>query len=388
MRCPAFVCATCVVTLAHAQTEPSWAWETQTQSPIAVSAAELTDQELELQRACGTSEAGLRRAAKKLVERKALELPYLDTEALSFALRASGEPHVWPHAWIVSARALDQDSLVTKLTVWRRSFQDSGLRRCGVATGYSQDGTRVVAAVALDALADLTVALPTTTHVGTWLTIDARVNVPATGARVVVVGPGGEPHNVPSSFDGARIVARFAPDRVGAFTVQVVIDAATGPRPSLMAQVFADEPPPTSIPNLSAPFEAAGANLSDERLALLAMLSALRADQRLVALARDARLDGLALAHARRMMQSHVVGHDVGDGDPSQRLQSAGLSAQQVSENVAHAQTVTLAHRALWFSPSHRANMLRAEVTQIGVAVVDDPDGSVWVAEVFARDLR
>ena len=257
MRCPAFVCATCVVTLAHAQTEPSWAWETQTQSPIAVSAAELTDQELELQRACGTSEAGLRRVAKKLVERKALELPYLDTEALSFALRASGEPHVWPHAWIVSARALDQDSLVTKLTVWRRSFQDSGLRRCGVATGYSQDGTRVVAAVALDALADLTVALPTTTHVGTWLTIDARVNVPATGARVVVVGPGGEPHNVPSSFDGARIVARFAPDRVGAFTVQVVIDAATGPRPSLMAQVFADEPPPTSIPNLSAPFEAA-----------------------------------------------------------------------------------------------------------------------------------
>lgn len=382
-------CATCVLLAsnARAQGEPPWTWAAQTQSPVAVSAGELTDQELELQRACGVSEAGLRRVAKKLVERKLLELPYLDTDGLSFALRASGEPHVWPRAWIVSARALDQDSLVSKLTTWRQSFHDAGERRCGVATGYAADGTRVVAAVALDALADLA-PLPSSSHVGTWLTVDARVNVPASGARVVVVGPGGEPHNVPCSFDGARVVARFAPDRVGAFTVQVVVDTATGPRPSLMAQVFADESPPTSIPNLAAPGEAAGANFSDERTALLAMLSALRADQRLGALVRDARLDAMAFAHAQKMMQQKLVGHDVGDGDPSQRLLGAGLSAQQVGENVAHAQTVTLAHRALWASPSHRANMLRAEVTHVGVAVVDDADGTVWVAEVFARDLK
>ena len=52
--------------------------------------------------------------------------------------------------------------------------------------------------------------------------------MPATGAHVVLVGPGGEPHNLPSSFDGTTLRARFAPDRPGAFTVQVVADVATG----------------------------------------------------------------------------------------------------------------------------------------------------------------
>lgn len=373
---------------AEGAAETSWTWEAQTQSSIAPSASELSDHEAELQRTCGVPEAGLRRAAKKLVERKAANLPYLDTDGLGFALRASGEPHVWPRAWIVSAHAMDHESTVRKLAAWRQTFHDLGERRCGVATGWAADGTQIVAVIALDAIADLVQPLATRAHVGTWLTVDARVTVPATGARVVVVGPGGEPHAVPSSFDGTRVVARFAPDRAGAFTVQLVADVATGPRPALEAQVFADEAPPTSLPNLVAPGENAAAGITDERAALAKMLGALRTENRLAPLSRDARLDAVALAHAQRMMQARVVGHDVGDGDPSQRLQSAGLSAQQAGENVAHAQTVALAHRALYASPSHRANMIRAEFSQVGVAVVDDPDGSVWVAEVFAQDLK
>jgi uncharacterized protein YkwD len=88
------------------------------------------------------------------------------------------------------------------------------------------------------------------------------------------------------------------------------------------------------------------------------------------------------------MKDAHTIGHDVGDGDPAERLQNAGLAARESGENVAHAENVLLAHRALWQSPSHRANLQHGEYDTLGVGVLDDPDGSVWVAEVFARGLR
>ncbi len=333
-------------------------------------------------------EDGLRLVAKRLVMRKALDLPYLDLDGLTFAQRVSGDPHVWPRAWIVSARAMDHESTVKKLEQWRQTFHDIGERRCGVASGVARDGTQIVAAIALDAIADVATSIPTRTHVGTWISVDAKMLVNATGAHVVVVGPGGEPHTIPSSFDGTNVRARFAPDRGGAFTVQVVADVATGPRPALEAQLYADVDPPQQMPSLSAPGEAASAGIADERAALAAMVQALRAQQSLGQLRRDARLDTIAAAHAQRMKDAHTIGHDVGDGDPAQRLQNAGLTASESGENVAHAQSILLAHRSLWQSPSHRTNLQHPEYDTLGIAVLDDPDGSVWVAEVFARNLH
>ena len=122
---------------------------------------------------------------------------------------------------------------------------------------------------------------------------------------------------------------------------------STGPRPALEAQTFADVEPPQQMPSLVAPGESAGAGVADERSALVAMVQALRVQQSLHALRRDARLDAVAAAHAcNGMKEAHTIGHDVGDGDPAQRLQNAGLPVRESGENVAHAQNVTLAHRA------------------------------------------
>jgi uncharacterized protein YkwD len=283
---------------------------------------------------------------------------------------------------------MDHEATLKKLEAWRQSFHDVGERRCGLASGYAPDGTQIIAAIALDAVADLVAPIPTRTHAGAWLSVEARLLVPATGAHVVVVGPGGEPRTVPTSFDGSMVRARFAPERAGAFTVQVVAEVGTGPRPVLEIQTYADTEPPQQMPNLAAPGEAAGSGVADERDALVRMVQALRTHEGGPQMRRDGRLDAIAAAHALRMKNAHTVGHDVGDGDPAERLQNAGLSATEAGENVAHAQNVLLAHRALWQSPSHRANLQRAEYDALGVAVLDDPDGSVWVAEVFARGLR
>src|SRR5580693_2923098 len=201
--------------------EPPWDWAVATASRADASGARLTDRETALQGHCGSFEGGLRTVALRLVARKIRGLPYLDLDGLSFAQRAAGEPHVWPRAWIVSGRALDPESTLKKLDAWRESFHDLGQRRCGVATGYADDGSEVVAAIALDALADLG-PLPIRIRSGTWQTVDAALLVPATGAHVVIMGPSGEPQSVPTSFDGSRVRARFDADRAGTFTLQVV----------------------------------------------------------------------------------------------------------------------------------------------------------------------
>jgi uncharacterized protein YkwD len=367
--------------------EPAWDWASATASRADAKSSGMTDREADLQSHCGVFEGGLRLVAQRLVERKILGLPYLDLDGLTFAQRAAGEPHVWPRAWIVSGRALDPESTLKKLDAWRGSFHDIGERRCGVATGYARDGSEVVAAIGLDALADLG-PVPVRIRSGSWQTVDAALLVPATGAHVIIMGPSGEPQPVPTSFDGSRVRARFDADRPGSFTIQVVADVATGPRPVLEAKLFADVDPPHATPNLAAPGEEAGAGVSDRALALASMVSSMRSSERLPPLVRDPRLDALALAHARRMKEAHLLGHDVGDGDPAERLANAGLRTKETGENVAHAQSVMLAHRALYASVSHRENLLSPQFTRMGVAVLADPDGSVWVAETFSTALQ
>jgi uncharacterized protein YkwD len=362
-------------------------WAPEAASPRPVDPSTLTDRELALQQRCGRSEAGLRAVATRLVDRKLRDLPYLDTEGLAEALHVAGEPHVWPRAWVVSGRALDHEATLQKLEAWGATFREPGDRRCGVATGYGPDGTEVVAAIALDAEADLG-ALPVQTRPGAWLPFEARLLVPATHAHVVVMGPTGQPRNVPTQLAGDLVHARFALDQPGAFTVQLVADIATGPRPVLEAVVFADAIPWASPPDHAVPGEAEVGGDGGARGDLFAKVAALRAIERLPPLAADPRLDAVALAHARRMQQARAVAHDVGDGDPLRRFDAAGLHPRESGENVAHAQSLLLAHRALYTSPSHRTNLLASAFRRVGLAVLTDPDGSVWVVEEFASGVE
>jgi uncharacterized protein YkwD len=366
--------------------DTSWSYAPHARSPEPIASGILSDREAELLSRCGTGEAGLREVAKRAVARRLANEPAMDAEALAWEQRAAGEPHVWARAWVVSGRALDHESTLARLDAWRQSFRDLGQRRCGIATAVDHEGGQVVAAVAVDALADLA-PMPTRVRTGMWITLDATMLVPATSARVVLVGPGGSPRAVPTAFDGTHVRARFTADRPGELTVQVIAAVETGPRPVLEARVFADVEPPTAPASAAAPGEdAAGTARGADALAR--MVAALRSAAGLRALARDARLDAIALAHARRMREARTVGHDVGDGDPAHRFVEAGLAARASGENVARAQTIQLAHRALYASPSHRANLVRADYTHLGVAAVEDPDGTVWVAEIFAADLR
>jgi uncharacterized protein YkwD len=192
---------------------------------------------------------------------------------------------------------------------------------------------------------------------------------------------------VPTSLDPISGItrARFALDQPGGFTIQLVGDLSEGPRPLLEARVFADIAPPPPGEEPAAPGENAGADAA----ALTRMVASLRSLEGFPALARDEKLEELARGHAALMRDRHSVAHDLGDGDFRDRFEAEGtLDARAVGENVAHAPTVALAHRALHASPSHRINLLRADYTHMGVGVALALDGSVYVCETFAAAAR
>jgi uncharacterized protein YkwD len=351
---------------------------------VAIDEAVMSDLERIALAHCGPGEEGLRQTALSIVSSDRGGLAAPGPGALAFAQRVAGEPHPWARAWRASAGTLSSAAAVAKLDAWLGS-EPLGLRRCGVAAGVRAEGQHALAVVTVEALADLA-PLPIHARVGQFLTVDARLHVHASAASVMVLGPDGWPRSLLTAFDGTHVRARFAPDSPGEFAVQVVADTSDGPRPVIEASVFADVPPPARLADQTAPGEEeADDGVSGDAERLARMVNAARASAGLSRLARDRAIDGVALEHARRMAQAGRLAHDAGDGSPADRIAQAGMRLREAGENVAHAVDVALAHRLIWSSPAHRANLLRRDFDKVGVAVVRDAQGEAWVVEMFAR---
>lgn len=329
---------------------------------------------------CGEADAALEQVARRIVERRARGLGAPDADTVSAWMRASGEPHVRPRVVTATGKApLEDETVQGRLEALRTPHA-----RCGVARAPLPHGGEELVAVVVDALADLA-PLPMRARTGQWLTFEATLRAPAEGASLVVLGPRGMPRTVPTSLDHETgiVRARFAVERPGAYTVQLVGDLSRGgPRPLLEARVFADvEPPQEDEGPAAVPGEDASSDLA-------ALIDALRAAESLPVLVHDPRLDAVATAHAERMRAAGSIAHDLGEGDLRARFAEASLDARVVGENVARGATVLQAHRALYASPSHRLNLLRADYTHVGVGLARADDGIVYACEVFAGGLR
>lgn len=352
------------------------------ESPHAAVGPREDPDEQTLSDACGEADAALIAVAKRLADRRSEVSGELDVDAISYALRAAGAPYVWPRAWLFNGAEGELEAAKTRMRRWLSGFSDGGVRRCGVTVRHEGNARLSVAAVAVDVLADLE-PLPTRARIGQWVEVRAALRVPASEAKLVVLGPRGAPRSVPTSFDEGRVRARFNADTAGPWLVQLLASVDGGPRPLLEALIFAGVEPPRNAAISKAPGEDAHDTAGDPRAALYAMVDAARASEHVAPLTRDAMLEALAQQHAEAMRQARRTAHDAGDGDLIQRLERAGLELV-AGENVAHAGTAVLAQRALWASPSHRENLLFRGFDALGIGVAADADGTLWVCQVFA----
>lgn len=328
--------------------------------------------------ACGAGDPALFTVASALARAK-LDgaAPPVDGE-LPLRVRDAGGTTPDPRSLVLSGASLDRGALVSRV----RSFAASSgaARRCAVASVEDAEGRTAVAVVVAKDRARVEAFAPVV-RVGQWVTVDATLRTEPTSVRVVVAGPSGAPRSIPVSRQGARVVARFAADRPGRWVAQVVADLdAEGPKPVAELGVRAGDG--AAAEREIVPGDTATG--STDAAALAAMVTAAREEEGLPTLPRDAALDAIAQRHAAAMAKLGRVAHDVGAGDPADRVEEE-TEAREVGENVAHASSVRAAHHVLWASPSHRANLLSTRWTARGVGVARAADGSVFVAELFVR---
>jgi uncharacterized protein YkwD len=364
--------------------DPALSWAAQSVPPSTAGASDPRDGPLLAQ--CGVGDVNLHAAAVQVAARAVRGLPAPDMHELTTAIHALGDPHVRARAWTIRARSVSRDDAKTRLQAWLANLDSTGTRRCGVSSIVDSEQGEAVAVVVVDAAADLVRPVATRVRSGSWITIEATVLVASSFAKVVVLGPRGLPRTIPTSFDPStrRVMARFMADTPGHWTAQLLTAGAAGPLPSLETDIFADVAPESA--SRQAPGEPQAAGVSDDAVAMMVMLNATRKLENLTPLVRDVRLDAIAARHVQAMMRTGVMGHQAGDGTPPSRIDRAGIAVKESGENVAHAGSVTLAHRVLWASPSHRGNMLHTRFRRVGVAAARDSAGMVWVTQLFTGD--
>ncbi|MBK6515155.1 MAG: CAP domain-containing protein [Polyangiaceae bacterium] len=358
---------------------PPLVWRLSTSSPAPLVGDAASDA---LYKTCGAPDEGLRSVAMRNAGRLARGEPTLPSDELAFTLRAAGLPYVWPRAWTMRGPDLAPEKVSEELGKFVAKATTLGVRRCGVARLVSAEGTKIVSVVTADVLADLE-RLPTLARVGEWITLKGKMLVPASDAKVVLLGPRGQPRTVLASLSGDDVRATFSVDQPGEWVVQVLASASTEPRPVIEAHILAGTAAPLRFAETAAPGEEAAAGAADDKAALLAMINAARVSEGLKPLSTDGALDKVALIHSVRMRDLRTVGHELGDGALSDRLTDAGVVFHSRGENLAAAATVARAHRALWLSPSHRANLLDARFKRLGLGLTKSEDGRVWVTELF-----
>jgi len=94
-----------------------------------------------------------------------------------------------------------------------------------------------------------------------------------------------------------------------------------------------------------------------------------------------------ALAHSKLLDEHQELLHQFAGEPPlAERVGATLLRFDQVAENIAEAPEIETVHTSLMNSPGHRANILNADYSAIGIAIVQD-GSQLFVTQDFAHVL-
>ena len=104
------------------------------------------------------------------------------------------------------------------------------------------------------------------------------------------------------------------------------------------------------------------------------------------------KLAAVARAHSRDMLEQRYFDHVDRNGRTlSTRINAAGIPWRALAENIAINQTVSDAEASFMneprFQQNHRGNILNANYTDVGIGIVQAPNGSLYITQDFATIL-
>jgi uncharacterized protein YkwD len=142
---------------------------------------------------------------------------------------------------------------------------------------------------------------------------------------------------------------------------------------------------PSSNESVKLPFTSnTGKERTDFETKMLGLLNYERVKRGLKPLKADPELKQVALNHSKDMLARGYFSHYTPEGkDPFDRMRAAGVKFSVAGENLALAQTLSIAHNGLMNSPGHRENILRPYFGRVGIGIIDGGVHGLMISQEF-----
>lgn len=99
-------------------------------------------------------------------------------------------------------------------------------------------------------------------------------------------------------------------------------------------------------------------------------------------------LSNVARTHSIDMATNNFFEHlSPTTGEPQDRISSAGIWFSKSAENIAVNTDVLSAEKGLMNSPGHRANILDPEFTEIGIGIISNENGQLYITQNFIKAI-
>jgi uncharacterized membrane protein required for colicin V production len=100
----------------------------------------------------------------------------------------------------------------------------------------------------------------------------------------------------------------------------------------------------------------------------------------------DTALRAVGRAHSRDMFERGYFSHYTPEGkDPFVRMRAAHIRFLTAGENLALAQTLSIAHSGLMHSPGHRANILNPAFHRVGIGIIEGGVYGLMISQEFSN---
>ena len=223
---------------------------------------------------------------------------------------------------------------------------------------------------------------------GATLSISGRTLPGVHAAQLVVSYPDGTSDRGPPQPKPEFSLA--VPTRgTGEHRIELLAASSLGTTVVANFPLYVGVTPPTSITVEPEIGDEGQLDADEVQTRMLALINAERARAGLSALALHPELTEIALAHSADMQEHGFVGHtSPTTGTAAERVARAGFRTPLVLENIGRGYGPREVHRGLMDSPGHRANVLSADATHVGIGVLATPEDdrvAYLVTEVFAR---
>jgi len=144
---------------------------------------------------------------------------------------------------------------------------------------------------------------------------------------------------------------------------------------------------PNSEESINLPFKVAHPVVdSSLEVKMIEMVNKERTGRGLSPLKRDAELTDVARAHSRDMFVQGYFSHITPGGkDPFDRMHASDIHFLTAGENIALAQSLSIAHNGLMNSPGHRANILNPAFGHVGIGILDGGMFGLMISQEFSN---